>query len=270
MALFDRKDPMQEMSTKLDGLMKTVEGLTQGMTQISTAVQTLHTNQTQMNQDFGALKQEFAGNDHQFQHVATNDRYQQQQAEQQPRGLHEYSPEELEQMTEQDKWRIQSEYNDARMLDNIKKAVGPIGEQFGQFQQQTAAEKAKADLDRIMHEMGPDGKPLRPDFRDMLQTMVDLKKDPARSQLGFDELYDLSHSHLKRTQPERYAALQEKHFPKPENVRQPYGGFLTDSSQQTDEPGDLSISDAATEAAAEVLENTGGFPGADSMGEMPA
>ena len=269
MALFDRKDPMQEMNTKLDGLMKTVEGLTQGLTQMSTAVQTLHTNQTQMNQDFGAMKQEFSGNASQFQHVATNDRYQEQQ-QQAIRGLHEYGPEELEQMTEADKWRIQAEYSDARMLENIKKAVDPIGEQFGNFQAQTAQEKAKAQLERIMNEQGPDGKALRPDFKDMLQTMVELKKDPARANLGFDELYDLSHSHVKRTQPEKYAALQDKHFPKPENVRQPYGGFLSDQSQKTETPGDMSIPDAAQEAAREVLEDSGSFFGADGMGEMPA
>jgi hypothetical protein len=156
------------------------------------------------------------------------------------------------------------------MLENIQKALNPIGEQFQNFQQMSAKEKAQQDLERVMNEMDQSGKKLRPDFNEMVPVMIDLKKDPAREKLPLMELYDLAHSHYKRTQPEKYAALQDKYFPRPENMQQSYGGFLSATLQETGEPGDMPIADAAHAAAREVLENVGSLPGADELGDLPS
>ena len=247
------------LTAQVTTLAKSVETMAAGMGEIKTAVTTLHQNQTNMQEGMNSMQQNMnAGNDHQLQHDVNL------QAPQAPKSIAEYTPEELETLTEAQKMQIMQESIQFTMQAEMKTAMDPLGKQLSEMNQNTANFQQQTALDKLMTELGPDQKLLRPDFKEMMQTMVDLKKDPSRTNLPLSDLYELSRSHYKKTRPEEFAALQDKHFPKPDVVQDPYGGFLSDTMQETDEPGNLSLEDAGNEAAKQVLENQGGLPSADS------
>lgn len=262
MGLFEK--PRSE-GPDLSGLTQQVQTLTSTMTELKGSlaevineVKIIHSNQSNMQENFNTLQQNMnSGNDHQFQEGAAQ--------EQRPRSLAEYTPDELEQLTEAQKYQIMQESIRYEMQDTIKSAINPFGEKLQGLEKNAASFQANTELEKLMKEEDAEGKLIRPDFNDMLQTMVELKRDPARSGLPLSDLYELSRSHYKKTQPEKYAALQEKHFPKPADVQHSYGGFLSNTLQESGEPGDLSLEEAGQEAAREVIEKQGGLPSADGL-----
>jgi len=261
MGLFDPKprNDNSDLASKVEALTKSVGDMQGGITQITDAVKTMYSTQQTMQQNFDQFQQGAQGNDAQYQSVATEEKF---------RSLAEYQPEELEGMTETQKLMVMQEGTQKMITDALGGALKPVTDQFNSFQQQTEKDKAQQQLNSVMGETGSDGKLLRPDFNDMLQTMVDLKNDPSMSSLPFDKLYTLAQGEYKLKQPEKYAALQDKHFPKPENMQSSYGGFLSDTLQETGESGDLSIEAASKEAAQEALEEFGSLP--DGGGDFAA
>lgn len=264
MGLFDPKPKADtpDVSVQLSELSQTVKTMQSSVQQLTQGMQVLYSNQTQMSEAFGELKGGLGqANDHHFQSVATEEGF---------RSLSEHSPEELEAMSEQQKFAILEEGNRKAMQAAIKEAIAPVGEQLQNVTQMTAQERSRAELDKVMNEKGPDGKLLRPDFNELTSTMVEMRKDSAYKNLPMKNLYVLAREEYKLKNPEGFTALEAKHFPKPENVHESYGGFLSATMQQTDEPGDMPLDKAAEAAAREVLEGTGGLPGADGFGDLPS
>jgi len=237
MGIFDSKPKLDtpDVSSQLSELSQTVKTMQSSIQNLTQGMQTLYANQTQMSEAFGEFKGGLGqGNDHYFQSVATEEKF---------RSLSEYSPEELEAMNEQQKFAILEESNRKAMQTAIKEAIAPVDERIQNVTQVTAQEQSRAELDKVMNQKGPDGKLLRPDFNELTSTMVEMRKNEAYKNLPMKNLYVLAREEFKEKNPEGFAALEAKHFPKPENVHESYGGFLSATMQQTDEPGDMPLED---------------------------
>ena len=257
MGLFDPKpksDPNADLAAQLSTLATTVQQMQGQMGEITSAVRTMHADQTQMRESFGEMKGQFQPNDHQFQEVANTE---------QTRSLSEYAPEELEHLSEQQKYEIMQKGIMENMQQSIKEAISPLTDSIQGTQQNMARSQAESELQTVMSEMGADGATVRPDFNEILPTMVTMKKDTAYGNLPMKDLYDLAKGRFKTTNPDGYTAMQEKYFPKQENVQRPYGGLLSDTLQEPDNAGDMSIKDAAQDTMREYVETGGGLPGDD-------
>ncbi len=257
MGIFDKqapKDNSADLKKGIEDLALTVKEMQSNMTEIISSVKLINTNHNQLAESVGSMRSvdSQAGQEEKIETI---------------RPLSEYTEEELGMLSERERYQVQEQVASQNMLNAVREALGPIGEQLKTVQAGAANTKAESDLRRVMTEVGSDGKMVRPDINDILPTMVELRKDASRSNLGFSDLYTVAKSHIKVQDPAKAAEIEAKHFPK-SNVSQTYGGFLSTAGQKTNEPGDMSIDDAAESAAREVLEDIGGLPGAEAAGEI--
>jgi len=229
------------------------------MEQFGGAIQTLHTNQAQMQQSMGKLEGGFEANAHQFQEVANEERI---------RGLGEYSQDELAMMSETQKFEIMQQSIIANVQESMQKAIGPLTESLNGVQQSSARDKSEAMLNTLMGERGADGNLVRPDFNDLLPGMVELKKDAGRSNLPLGDLYDLAKLNLQRSSPDKYTAMQEKYYPKKEDVKRPYGGILSDTFQEPEHEGNMSVEEAGQDTLREMYETEGMPAEAETGGDF--
>jgi hypothetical protein len=262
MSIFDPKpkEDFSGLTSQVEALTQSVKGLETSITEITNSVKILHNNQTQLSETIGGLKEGFTSNESHFQDVANEERI---------RSLSEYSEDELAMMNEQQKYRIQEEAANKQMRDAIQQALTPVGEQMKSVQQSAQDAAREQELRGLMTERGADGKLLRPYFNDVIPYMTELQKERGPNVLPFSDLYTLGKARFEERDPAGFTAVHEKHFPKPksrQNMQDAYGGFLSQTLQETDEPGDMSIAEAAEAAAREVLENDGSLPGSDDVG----
>ncbi len=258
MSLFnkDPKDPNSDLIAQIEALTKTVGAMQTGMESVVNSVKTLNTNQTELAQTVGGLRQG----------AMSPPAAKQEPAAIKP--LSSYTEDELESMTDRDKYQIQEAVSQQNLAKMIKDAISPIGDQLKSVQTGTANMKGEAELQRILGEKDSSGRLLRPDMTDLLPTMVELQKDPNRANLGFSDLYVVAKNHIKSADPTKAAAIEAKHFSSDSNVQQTYGGLLSSVGQETDEPGDMSVEAAAKASLKQVVEEVGGIPSAEGTTEV--
>ena len=255
MGLFDnaKKDPNAELSQKLETLTQTVQSLQGNIGEITNAVKTLHSNQTQMNTDLNSVRDGNVlgqGNDSQRQDAATEEL----------RNLSSYSEDELSTLTDRERYSIQEQNTQKMLEETVKRALEPVTQNLNSVQSNMVQGQAQSELKELMSEKGSDGKVLRPDFQDqsLLQMMTTMKKDPTMQNLPLRNLYVLAKDKMRSDQPEAYSALEGKYFPK--EVKSSYGGIFSDQAPAGEPAGDMTLEEASAAAAQEVLSDGGGLP----------
>jgi len=263
MGFFDNrpKSGSNDVEQQVSKLAQTVQQMQGQIGEIVNAVKTIHSTQTEMQESFKSMSQDFQPRGHQYQDMDKQDL-------QRMRNLSEYSDEELHMLSEQQKYDILQQNIVKQMEQTIQKALGPLSESVQGTQRTVAQTRAEAELQAIVGEKGADGSLIRPDFNEILPMMVKLKKDSAYANLPMRDLYELGKSRYKSENPEGFKSLQAKYFPDRNRVQRPYGGLLSDTLQETGIPGDMSIEDAAQDTLREFLETGGGLPDADTSDLM--
>lgn len=222
-------------------LSETVEQLAQSVQQVTQNLTTLQQDQVRITGNMEILLQQ-------------NQEIQQQPAQlpQEPaaKSLEQYTEEELSTLSPNQIFAIQKQEMQSMISSSIQESISPLQNDFTSYKALTAQELATNKLKALMSETGVDGKPLRPDFKEWLPDMVQMKKDDsAMNGLSFEKLYILA----KGSNPDKNQELESKYNPKPKQLPA-YGGQLSDVAFQTAEEGNLSVKDASLEAMKEFNE----------------
>jgi len=250
----------QQKDSASEELRKAVQALQNSVVEIAQSVKMLHSQQQELGQAFGSIREEFGGIK-----LGGNSAEMSQRRADEFRSLSQYSDDELSALSESQKYQILEESNRRNFQKMVQEALNPISQELQGVQQLTARTKAETEIEKILNEKGPDGKALRPDFNDLLPIMVELKKDSAMKNLPLRNLYVLAKDQLRTSDPKKFEELEMRYNPPKRNLRQSYFGSLSNVSQESKPAGDMPIRKAAETAAMEVLESGGDLALEDGM-----
>lgn len=148
--------------------------------------------------------------------------------------------------------------------DVLKKNLKPVDERLNTFESTSRKKDLQMALREFVNEKDSDGNLVRPDWQDWAPDIQNLMK--SQPGLTFKQAYTLVKNEAQTSDPERYAQVQEKYWPKPEEPqRQPFGGIYPSNIGIPNSEEVISLDDAAMKAFGEMMDEAGPLPLADDF-----
>jgi len=168
------------------------------------------------------------------------------------------SDEDLEQLSRKDLLALQQQELTNVVTSAMKDLLTPVHERLNGMEQTTHQTRAQTELEKFVN-AAVDGKPKYPDWKDHFPSMKEILSKTKG--ISIFDAYTMAKARLKESDPNKFAEIEEKHFPKtPASTPFSYGGQQTVSYSAPTKETNMSLDDAMEATAREFSELHGPMP----------